>query len=33
MLEETAAEVYGFDVEKLSKYAAEAGPKVDSIGN
>ena len=33
MLGETAAEVYGFDVEKLSKYAAEAGPKVDSIGN
>jgi len=33
MLGGTAAEVYGFDVDKLAKKAAEMGPKIDSIGN
>ena len=28
----TAASVYGFDVDKLSKLAAEIGPKTTSIG-
>jgi predicted TIM-barrel fold metal-dependent hydrolase len=32
MLGATAAEVYGFDVEKLSKIAAEIGPDPRSIG-
>ncbi|MBW1883616.1 MAG: amidohydrolase family protein, partial [Deltaproteobacteria bacterium] len=32
MLGGNAAEVYGFDVDKLSKHAAEVGPKTDSIG-
>ena len=32
MLGGTAAEVYGFDVEKLTKLATEIGPKSGSIG-
>ncbi len=32
MLGATAAEVYGFDVDKLSKLASEIGPHLDGIG-
>ena len=32
VLGDNAAEVYGFDVEKLTKLAIEIGPKTDSIG-
>ena len=32
VLGSNAAEVYGFDVEKLTKLSIEVGPKTDSIG-
>jgi hypothetical protein len=32
LLGSNAAEVYGFDLEKLTKLSIEVGPRTDSIG-